>query len=203
MNNQVLWFVTRGAGAVSLCLLSAVVALGLLGVVGGQNPRWPRFLVTLLHRNLALLCLVFLAIHIVTAVLDPFTALGWGAALVPWGASYRPLWLAVGVISLYLGAAVVLTSLVRRWLPYGVWRFVHWSTYALWPLALIHSLGAGSDTRLAWMDVVYVACCGVVAVFLVRRLAAKRKEDTLEPLPDAPAGPPRWSRLDGGQRRWH
>ena len=149
-----LWFTTRGAGALSLLLLSAVVALGLLGAVGGKNPRWPRFLLTLLHRNLALLALVFLAIHIVTAVIDPFTSLGWGAAVVPWASHYRTLWVGIGVLSLYLGVAVISTSLLRRWISYRAWRFVHWSTYAVWPLALIHSLGAGSDTRFLWMDII-------------------------------------------------
>ncbi|MBO0745631.1 MAG: ferric reductase-like transmembrane domain-containing protein [Candidatus Dormibacteraeota bacterium] len=198
--SHLLWFTTRGAGALSLVLLSLVVALGLLGAVSGRNPRWPRFLVTTLHRNLALLGLVFLAIHVVTAVLDPFTALGWGAALVPWGSSYRPLWVAIGVLSLYLGAAVIVTSLLRRWLSYRAWRFVHWSAYALWPLALIHSLGAGSDTRFMWMDTVYTACCAVVAVFFVIRLA-RRKANAPEPLPEYPGGPPRWSQLDAGLRR--
>lgn len=197
--SHLLWFTTRGAGAVSLCLLSLVLALGLLGAVGGQSPRWPRFLTTTLHRNLALLALVFLALHIATAVLDPFTALGWGAALIPWGASYRPLWLGVGVISLYVGAAVILTSLLRRWLSYQVWRFVHWAAYVVWPLALVHSLGAGSDTRFLWMDTVYTACCALVAVFFVIRLA-RRRADSAEPLPDVAGGPPRWTRLDGGQR---
>lgn len=197
--SHLVWFTTRGAGAVSLCLLSLVVALGLLGAVAGRNPRWPRFLVTTLHRNLALLGLVFLAIHVVTAVLDPFTALGWGAALIPWGASYRPLWVAIGVISLYLGAAVIVTSLLRRWLSYRAWRFVHWGAYALWPLAVIHSLGAGSDTRFLWMDTVYTACFVMVAVFFVIRLA-RRRANAPEPLPEYPGGPPRWSRLDAGQR---
>lgn len=198
-DSHLLWFTARGAGAVSLCLLSAVVALGLLGAIGGTHPRWPRFLTTGLHRNLALLALVFLAIHIVTAVLDPFTALGFGAALIPWGASYRPFWLALGVISLYLGAAVVVTSLLRRWLSYRLWRFVHWGAYALWPLALIHSLGAGSDTRFLWMDIVYTACCGVVAVFFLLRLV-RRNAGAPEPLPEAPEGPPGWSRLSRGPR---
>ena len=199
MDSHLLWFTTRGAGALSLFLLSLVVALGLLGAVGGQSARWPRFLTTTLHRNLALLALVFLALHVVTAVLDPYTALGWGAALLPWGSAYRTLWVAVGVISLYAGAAIVVTSLLRRWLSYALWRFVHWAAYGVWPLALIHSLGAGSDTRFLWMDIVYTASCALVAVFFVVRLV-RRRANAPEPLPPAPGSPPRWTRLDAGQR---
>ena len=76
MSTQILWFATRGSGIVSLILFSAVACLGLLAVARAQSAAWPRFLTVELHRNLALLSVVFLALHIVTAVLDPFTLLG-------------------------------------------------------------------------------------------------------------------------------
>src|SRR5438093_511325 len=113
MNDQILWFATRGAGVVSLLLLTAVVCLGVLTVVRWQSPAWPRFLSVVLHRNLALLSVAFLAIHIVTAVIDPYTSLGFIAAAIPFAWSYRPVWVGLGVISLDLLLAVVLTSLVR------------------------------------------------------------------------------------------
>ena len=63
MSDTVLWYTTRGAGAVSLVLLSAVVVLGILSALRVQTSGWPRFLTTGLHRNLALMTLVFLAPH--------------------------------------------------------------------------------------------------------------------------------------------
>ena len=76
MSDQILWFASRGSGIVSLVLSSAVVCLGLLTVVRWQRPGWPRFLTVELHRNLALLSIVFLGVHIVTAILDPYVSLG-------------------------------------------------------------------------------------------------------------------------------
>ena len=70
MSDSILWYTTRGAGAVTLILLGAVVVLGILSNLRVQSPGWPRFLTTGLHRNLALMTLVFLALHIVTAVVD-------------------------------------------------------------------------------------------------------------------------------------
>src|SRR3979409_1136996 len=93
MNNTVLWYTTRGAGTVSLLLFTAVVVLGVLSTLRVESPSWPRFLTTGLHRNLALLALVFLALHIVTAVVDPFTHLGWLSAVVPFSSYYRTVWL--------------------------------------------------------------------------------------------------------------
>src|SRR5438094_5159744 len=114
MSDSILWYATRGAGAVTLILLSTVVVLGILSNLRVQSPSWPRFLTTGLHRNLALMTLVFLALHIVTAVVDPFTNLGWAAAIVPLSSSYRTFWLGLGVISFELLLAIVATSLVRR-----------------------------------------------------------------------------------------
>src|SRR3982074_267914 len=113
MSDTVLWYATRGAGAVTLILLSSVVVLGVLSALRAQSPRWPRFLTNGLHRDLDLLTLVFLAVHIVTAVVDPFTHLGWLAALVPFSSYYRTFWLGLGVISFELLAAILVAGLGR------------------------------------------------------------------------------------------
>ena len=82
MSDTVLWYATRGAGIVSLVLLTGVILLGIIGAMRWQTASWPRFLTTGFHRNLAVMTLIFLALHIVTAVVDPFTALGWNAAII-------------------------------------------------------------------------------------------------------------------------
>src|SRR5437764_10844476 len=151
MPDTLLWYTTRGAGAVALILLSSVVVLGILSNLRVQSPSWPRFLTTGLHRNLALMTLVFLALHIVTAVVDPFTNLGWAAALVPFTSYYRTFWLGLGVISFELLLAIVATSLVRGFIGHRSWRAIHWLTYAAWPVGVVHGIGIGTDTWSAWM----------------------------------------------------
>src|SRR6202049_3202324 len=125
MSDQLLWYTTRGAGAVSLVLLSAVVVLGLLARVRFEARGWPRFLSAAVHRDLALMTLVFLTLHIVTAVVDPSPHLGL-AALVPFGSYYRTFWLALGAIAFELLLAIVATSLLRRHIGARVWRGMHW-----------------------------------------------------------------------------
>ena len=169
MSDTVLWYASRGTGVVSLVLLTGVVALGILSAMRWQSPSWPRFLTTGFHRNLALTTLVFLAVHIVTAVVDPFTALGWNAALIPFSSSYRRLWLGLGVIAIYLLLAIVATSLLRPLFGYRVWRAIHWLTYAMWPIALIHGIGTGTDPRFVWMLAIEVICVGSVASAILWR----------------------------------
>lgn len=172
MNNSLLWYTTRGAGAVTLILLTAVVVLGVLSALRVQSESWPRFLTTGLHRNLALMTLVFLSLHIVTAVVDPYTNLGWAAALIPFSSSYRTLWLGLGVISFELLVAIVVTSLVRVMLGPRLWRAIHWLTYAAWPIGVVHGLGTGTDTWSAWMLAITAACVAAVGMAVALRLNA-------------------------------
>ena len=170
MSNSILWYTTRGAGAVTLILLSAVVVLGILSALRVQSAGWPRFLTTGLHRNLALMTLVFLVLHIVTAVVDPYTNLGWAAALIPFSSYYRTFWLGLGVISFELLLAIVITSLVRGYLGHRTWRAIHWLTYAAWPVGVLHGIGTGTDTWSAWMLAITAACVAAVGVAIVLRL---------------------------------
>lgn len=195
MNNTLLWYTARAAGLVSLVFLTAVMVLGLLARMRVEGRGWPRFLTAAVHRDLALLSLVFLVIHIVTAVVDPFTSLGLGAAVVPFGSYYRTFWLGLGTLAVELTLALVLTSLVRRWIGQRAWRGVHWVAYAIWPMAVVHGVGTGTDAFSLWSLAVTVACVASVAVALMWRvdlgrrdpLHAERRAATLahtrEPLP--------------------
>jgi sulfoxide reductase heme-binding subunit YedZ len=167
-----LWYATRGSGAMTLLLLTASVVLGI-----GEVRRWrpggaPRYAVAALHRTISLLALALLLVHIVTTLLDPFPRIGLLNAGVPFATDYRPLWMGLGTLASDVLVALVLTSLVRRRLGYRVWRGLHWLAYACWPVAVLHGLGSGSDTRTAWMLALTTACVGAVVVALVSRLAS-------------------------------
>ena len=184
MSNSVLWYATRGAGAVSLILLSGVVILGILSSLRVESKGWPRFLTAGLHRNLALMTLVFLALHIVTAVVDPYTNLGWAAAILPFSSYYRTFWLGLGAIAFELLLAVVATSLLREYLGHNAWRLVHWLTYAAWPVAVLHGAGTGTDTWSGWMLAITAACGTSVGVAIVVRVAGGNRDPLAVPRTD-------------------
>ena len=172
MGVQFLWYVTRAAGAVSMILLTGVVVLGVMSTLRASPRGLPRFFTPALHRNLALVALVFLALHVVTAVVDPFTNLGWNAAFIPFSSYYRTFWLGLGTIAFELLLAIVVTSLVRGLLGHGAWRAIHWLTYAAWPLAIVHGLGTGTDAWSAWLFALTCACIGAAGFAVVYRLTA-------------------------------
>jgi sulfoxide reductase heme-binding subunit YedZ len=173
MSDQLLWYTTRGAGAVSLILLSAVAVLGLLARLRVETRGWPRFLSAAVHGDLALMTLVFLLLHVVTAVVDPFTHLGLVAALVPFGSYYRTLWLGLGTVAFELLLAIIATSVLRRHIGARTWRTIHWLAYASWPVAVLHGIGTGTDSSSSWMIAIDGGCiAAVVGAAAWRMLAA-------------------------------
>jgi sulfoxide reductase heme-binding subunit YedZ len=167
VNDKLLWYTTRGAGAVTLLLFSAVVVLGLLTTARFRARGWPRFVTAALHRDISLLALVFLALHIVTAVVDPFTHLGIVAATVPFGSYYRTFWLGLGTVAFELMLAIVATSLLRHLVGARAWRIVHWLAYLSWPVAVLHGVGTGTDSSTRWM----LAVTGVSVAAVLGALA--------------------------------
>jgi NADH:ubiquinone oxidoreductase subunit F (NADH-binding)/DMSO/TMAO reductase YedYZ heme-binding membrane subunit len=166
-----LWYSTRGAGIVSLILFTAVVVLGILTAVRWHSPSWPRFFTEGLHRSLAMSSLIFLAIHIVTAVIDPFTSLGWTAAFIPFSAAYRQVYLGLGSVAMYLLIALIVTSLARGFIGLRAWRIIHWVAYAFWPIALLHGMGTGTDASTAWYRAIELVCLAAVAGAAAWRIA--------------------------------
>lgn len=167
-----LWYATRGLGMVLFIVLTANVAVGIMITQRWRTPGSPGFVVVGLHRNVALLALPLLALHGLTVILDPFAGLGLKDITVPFASSYRPFWLGLGVLSGELLMAVVATSLLRARIGLRAWRVIHWLAYVSWPLALLHGLGTGSDSRGAWALAIYAACLAAVAVAVGIRLLA-------------------------------
>jgi hypothetical protein len=166
-----LWFATRGAGTAVLVLLTVTLALGLASAMGGRSDRWPRFLSAGLHRNLSLLALTLLVVHIVAAIADPFAKMAWRDAVVPFVSSYRPVWTGLGVLAAEVFVALIITSAVRPLMGYTAWRAIHWVAYVSWPLAILHGLGDGTDARVPWSMAITVACVTIVVMVIAVRLS--------------------------------
>jgi methionine sulfoxide reductase heme-binding subunit len=158
-----LWYATRATGLVTLLLLTASVLLGILTTGRFAGGSWPRFLTVGLHRNLSLLVVTFLALHVGTTVVDKFVSIPLTAAFIPFTSSYKMIWLSLGAVALDLVVALVATSLIRNRLGLRIWRWVHWAAYICWPVALAHGLGAGTDRGTLWVFVLTIACAAMVA----------------------------------------
>jgi sulfoxide reductase heme-binding subunit YedZ len=161
--NEALWALGRGTGVVALALFTISVLLGILTRSGRPAFGLPRFAVTLVHRNVALLATVFLAVHLVSLLGDSYAQLRLVDFVVPFLGASKPFWLGLGTLAVDLLIAVVVTSLARPFVGLGVFRAVHWLTYLVWPIALAHSIGNGTDAGQGWFTTFAVACSAAVA----------------------------------------
>jgi sulfoxide reductase heme-binding subunit YedZ len=170
-SSKAVWYLTRGTGAVALLLLTAVTVLGVVNAVRWAPARTPRFVLQRLHRNLSLVSVAFVLVHVATAVVDGFAPIRWLDAVMPFGSVYRPLWLGLGAVAFDLMIAISITSLIRARLGYAVWRVLHWMSYALWVAAVFHGLGIGSDGTQLWLLGLVVVSMGAVLAAVLWRIA--------------------------------
>jgi methionine sulfoxide reductase heme-binding subunit len=170
-SSTALWYASRATGVVALLLLTAVMLLGILVNRQGRLPGLPRFGATSLHRSVSLLAVAFVAVHVATAIADPFVSIGILASVVPFVSPYEPLWLGLGAVSLDVMLALIVTSLLRARIGRRTWRAVHWLAYVSWPVAFAHSIGSSTDMQRGWLLYLAIASAAAVAAALAWRVS--------------------------------
>jgi sulfoxide reductase heme-binding subunit YedZ len=171
-----LWYITRATGVVALVLLTVTVTLGLANAARLHSTRIPRFAINGVHRNASLLAVCFVAAHVVTVLADGYVSIPVASVLVPFTSGYKPFWVGLGTVSLDLLAAVMATSILRKRIGHRAWRATHWLAYGSWPVAVIHSVGTGTDAGSRWMLVITTACvASTLAAFWIRIRSRSRQ----------------------------
>jgi sulfoxide reductase heme-binding subunit YedZ len=174
MSSTTIWYTMRASGVVALVLLSATMTLGILTAGRAKSRTWPAFAQADLHKRISILAMVFLALHVLTAVLDTYVHVGWAALVVPFASGYQPFWVALGTVGVDLILALAISGALRQRIAARTWRAIHWVAYASWPVAMAHSLGMGTDAGQLWMDALAGMCCLAVVLPLAWRIRAAR-----------------------------
>ncbi|MFC0539981.1 ferric reductase-like transmembrane domain-containing protein [Kutzneria chonburiensis] len=164
-----IWYIARGAGVMALVLLTVSLTLGIATRQGKPLAGLPRFAIATVHRNASLIGLGLVLVHVLTLLFDSYADLNPIDLLVPFVGSYQPFWLGLGTLAFDLLLIVLVTSLNRARLGLRTWRAIHWAAYAIWPIALAHALGTGTDAAQVWMGVLAVACTTTVATAVTWR----------------------------------
>jgi sulfoxide reductase heme-binding subunit YedZ len=167
----IVWYVARAGGILAYVLLSGSVILGLLLSGRTKLPGWPRFAVEDIHRFVGLLAGTFIAIHVGALLVDSYMPFSLANILVPGTAAYRPVAVALGVIAAELLAALALTNRYRKALSHRFWRRAHHLNFAVWLLALVHGIAAGSNRATVWALALYIGTASVVAGLTASRFA--------------------------------
>jgi predicted ferric reductase len=176
MSGTLPWYVARASGLVAWAVLAASVVWGLL-MTSKAVRAWVKASWLLdLHRWLAGLACVFTGIHVLAIIGDTYVHFGIASVLVPYATHWHPLAVAYGIASMYLLAAVEITSLLRRHLSNRVWRAVHFLSFPLFVSATVHGLSAGTDSRIPMVTLTAVLACAGVATLTAIRIQVRNEK---------------------------
>jgi sulfoxide reductase heme-binding subunit YedZ len=168
-SSPAIWYAARASGVAAYVVLSLVVSIGL--TLGGkaQTRRWPRFSVEDVHRFGGLLVGSLIGVHVLTIAADSFLPFSLVQLLVPFTSSYRPLWTGLGIAAAEILLALAITNHYRKRMPYSFWRKAHYLNFAVWTLASVHGLMAGTDRGASWLAILYGISVATVLMLLLWR----------------------------------
>lgn len=162
---QAMWYLTRAAGLLAYLLLWLSTAWGLAVTSKIFDPILHRAFTYDMHQFLSLLAIGFTVLHIGVLVVDRYLPFSAAQIFIPFIAPYRPIWVGVGIIGLYLTLLVTLTFYIRRWIGQKTFRAIHLSSFLAYAAVTVHGLMAGTDSALWAMQMIY-AGTSLVIVFL-------------------------------------
>jgi sulfoxide reductase heme-binding subunit YedZ len=164
------WYAARAAGIAAYALLSVAVVLGLTMARKTSIRRWPKFALEDVHRFVGLLVGTFLVVHIATIAIDSWLPFSVGAIIVPFVSTYRPLWVAFGVVAAELLLALAIANHYRDRLSYRFWRRAHYLNFVVWTFATVHGIASGTDRSAPWLLAIYGVATTAVGAAIVWRL---------------------------------
>ncbi len=176
VHDHLWWLASRASGLVALGLITISVALGL--IMAGKIMRAPgrARVLTAIHEQTALAGLVAIAVHGITLMGDAFLHPGVAGITIPGAIDYRPVWTGLGIAGGYLAAALGLSFYARRRIGTRLWRKAHRATILVYVLAVVHTLGAGTDASTGWMRAWLVLTVPpIAALFVIRATTPWRK----------------------------
>jgi predicted ferric reductase len=166
------WYLSRASAFVAYLLLWLSMVLGLT-MTNRLARVWPGGPTAgALHEQTSLLGLGFGVLHALVLLGDQYSNYTLAQLLVPFAAgSYRPLWVGLGQVGLYMMALVTFSFYVRRWIGARTWRVLHYLSFALFAIVLAHGLFSGTDSGSLWAVAMYLGTgLSVIALTIYRVL---------------------------------
>jgi len=149
---HIFWITSRAAGGAALILAGGAVAVGLM--ISAKRPAAGKTTskadLRAIHEALSLTTLAMVALHGLSLLGDSFLNPGLAGIAIPFVGSYRPLWTGLGIVAGYGLAGLGLTYYLRERIGSARWRVLHRFTAVFWVLAIVHTIGAGSDAAQLW-----------------------------------------------------
>jgi predicted ferric reductase len=168
---KVFWYLSRASGFVSFALLWLSMASGLI-ITNKMARVWPgAFTAFDLHQYTSLLGLGFAFFHVIILLGNQYVPYNLVQLFVPFvDAPYRPFWIALGQIGLYLSILVTFTFYIRKQMGNRLWHIIHYLSYPVFATALLHGVFSGTDSGNVWILAMYWAGAASLLALTVHRL---------------------------------
>jgi predicted ferric reductase len=165
------WYLSRGSAIAAFGLLWLSMASG-TAITNKMARFWPggptAFAV---HEFSSLLGIAFAVFHALILLGDHYINYSLGQVLVPFAsANYRPVWVGVGQVGLYVWIVVTFSFYVRKQIGHKTWRWIHFASYGAFLMALLHGVSSGTDSGLLWAQVMYWFAGGSLLFLLAYRV---------------------------------
>ncbi len=162
---QGMWYLTRAAGLIAYLLLWLSTVWGLVVASKIFDPVLHRAFTFDIHEFLSLFAIGFTILHVGVLMGDQYLPFTLAQILIPFAAPYRPLWVGLGVIGLYLTILVTVTFYLRRFIGQKTFRSLHLLSFLAYLGVTVHALFSGTDSVL-WSAQLIYAGSALVVVFL-------------------------------------
>ena len=179
------WYSARAGGVIAYLLLWMATLWGVMMSSKMVKGMIDATLVYGMHEFLPTLAMVFAALHAIVLMGDAYIGFSLVNLLVPFTASYRPVWTGLGSVALYLSIALIASFYLKNLVSRKVWRAFHFVTYLAFVLAMVHGVMAGTDTSNPVVRWMYILTGASLLFATLYRILMVRGETTGKP---APAG---------------
>jgi predicted ferric reductase len=145
------WYLSRGSAFVAFAFLWLSMAFGLI-ITNKMARIWPGGPTAFdLHQFTSLLGLAFVVFHALILIGDQYIGYNLAQVLIPFASTgYKPFWVGVGQIGLYLWVIVALSFYVKNWIGTRTWRTLHFASFVMFVIAIIHGFTSGTDSGTPW-----------------------------------------------------
>ncbi len=181
--HQIFWFASRAFGIVAVVMLGVSVAIGL--AMSGRLMRRPGLPAKLrrFHEASTLVTLGLIVAHGGLLLFDSYLRPGITGVTLPFAMSYRPVFTGVGIIAGWLAAILGLSFYARRLIGARTWRKLHRLTIAVYVLALVHVVGAGTSAHSPWMVAMLTALTAPIVFAFTYRVLPRPPAPRRQPQP--------------------
>ncbi len=190
LTSPYIWYTSRISGVIALVILTLVIVLGILVSTRVGGKRVGRFEITELHRAISLTAMIFVALHVISTVIDTYVNIGWVSAVVPMTSAYKRLPVAIGTVAFDFMLAVWLSSQLKERIDPRAWRAIHWSSYASFVAAAAHAYLVGTDAHSHWCLGTEAVCVVLIVLATLWRIFA-RPERAVGRTALSPLNPPK------------